>query len=134
MTSKALNFEMEEKDSNDMDASPINQLVLNPMIFHQRFSHISEQIFEKLDEKNLKICREIAKPWQDCIDNKNILWNRIAKKSGWAKTLQSACKNGHFKMAKMLVQKATEYKINLNGKYKHDLTLFHLACYNGVIL
>ena len=88
--SKALIFEMEEKNSNDMEESPINQLALNPMIFHQRFSHISKQIFEKLDEKNLKICREIAKPWQDCIDNQNILWNKIAKKNGGAQSLQLA--------------------------------------------
>ena len=53
---------------------------LNPMIFHSRFSHISELIFKQLDIKSLKEFRLVAKSWKECIDKKNILWDRIVDK------------------------------------------------------
>ena len=68
------------------------ELPLNPMVFHPRFLHISEKIFDKMDDKCLKNCREITKSWQIAIDNKNTLWNKIATKNGGTETLQKACK------------------------------------------
>ena len=106
----ALIFTMDGENSNNTEKLPLNQPTLNPMVFHQGFQHITEQIFEKMDEKNLKNCREVAKSWQNCIDNQNILWIKMAKKNGGTKSFQLACKNGHFKMAKMVIQKATEIK------------------------
>ena len=53
--------------------------ILNPLEFYPRFLHVAEQIFEQLDKKSLKNCREVAKSWQQCIDNKNLSWNQIIK-------------------------------------------------------
>ena len=94
----------------------MEELTLNPMVFHPRFPHITEEIFEKLVEKSLKNCREVAKLWQNCIDEWNILWNKIATKNGGNKTFQLACKNGHTKMAQMLIQKSLELNIDLNAQ------------------
>ena len=85
-----------------MEELPLNQPTLNPMVFHQGFKHITEQIFEKMDNKSLKNCREVAKTMQNCIDNQNILWYKIAKEYEGDQTFQLACITGHFKMAKML--------------------------------
>ena len=41
------------------------------------FPHIIQQIFEQLDNKSLANCREVAKSWQEYIDNKNLSWIRI---------------------------------------------------------
>ena len=89
---------------------------LNPMVFHLRFSHITEQIFENLDSKSLKNCREVSKSWQICIDNRNILWNKMVKKNSGNKAFQLACNKGHTKMAQMLIQKPAWFNINLNEK------------------
>jgi len=56
---------------NELDETPLNQAYLNPMIFHQRFIHITEHIFKKMDDKSLKNCREVAKVFQNFIDNQN---------------------------------------------------------------
>ena len=84
-----------------------------------------------MDDQSLKNCREVAKSWQNCIDNQNILWNKIAKKNDGTKLFQKACENGHFKMAKMLIQKATKLKIDVNAKSRFSETPFHLVCKNG---
>ena len=84
-----------------------------------------------MDSKSLKNCRKVSKSWQECIDNQNILWNKIVEKKGGNETFQLACKNGHSKMAEMLIQKAAEFNIELNGKNLNGLTAFHLACENG---
>ena len=42
-----------------------------------RFPHLPEQIFQKLDNKNLFKCREVAKSWQNLIDGRNYPWLRI---------------------------------------------------------
>ena len=39
-----------------------------------RFLHIAERVFEQLDDKSIKNCREVGKIWQDCIDNKKLSW------------------------------------------------------------
>ena len=109
----------------------MNKQALNPIVFHQGFQHITEQIFEKVDDKSLKNCREVGKSWQNCIDNQNILWKKLTKKNGGTKTFQLACKNGHSKMARLLIQKATEFEVDLNAKNWWDETLFHLVCKKG---
>ena len=87
-----------------MQKSKMEKPTLNPMAFYPRFSHISEQIFEKLDNQSLKNCREVSKSYQECIDNQNILWNKIVKKESGNETFQLACKNGHSKMVEMLIR------------------------------
>ena len=44
-------------------------LPLNPMVFNPRFSHLVQKIFNYMDIKSLKNCKEAAKPWQNHIDN-----------------------------------------------------------------
>ena len=108
----------------------MNVLPLNPMVFYPRFQHITEQIFEKLDSKSLKNCRKVSKSWQECIDNQNILWNKIVKKKGGNKTFQLACKNGHSKMVEMLIKKPAKFNIDLNAKHEEGKTAFHFAWEN----
>ena len=100
---------------------------LNPMIFYARFSHIAEQIFAHLDNKSLSNCREIAKSWQECIDGRKIFWLKIVQKIG---AVQTACKNGHSKLAEMLLKKQKEYFLVQNAE-KYSTTAFLLACENG---
>ena len=56
-----------------------NPLHLNPLTFHSRFSHVTEEIFAQLDNKSLKNCREVSRSWQKCIDHKKISWKRIVE-------------------------------------------------------
>ena len=113
---------------NKMEESPLNQHTLNPMVFHQVYLHITEQIFDKLDNKSLKYCRETSKSWQIVIDNRNILWNKIAKKKGGNETFHLACINDHIKMANMLIQNVTAFEIDVNVKTWDGVTPFHFAC------
>ena len=104
---KRINNTLEEKKKqNDnkllKEAKVSNHIELvqafNPMVFHPRFPHISEQIFGHMDKKSLKNCRTVAKSWQNCIDNQNILWNKIVKKNDGTKSLQLALSKEHFKV------------------------------------
>ena len=94
----------------------MNTTHLNPMVFYERFQHISEKIFEKLNIKDLENSREVSKAWMQCIDNQNILWNKIAENEDGNKVFQKAYKKGHFKLAKVLIEKSVEYQIDLNKK------------------
>ena len=103
-----------------METSP-----LNPMVFHPRFPHIVEKIFDFLDIKSLKNFREVSRPWQEYIDIQNFLWNKIANTLGGNKAFQLACKNGHLKMVNMLMLKSFKFDIEMNakcGKYIHSRT------------
>ena len=110
----------------NVEETPLNQPALNPMIFHQGFPHITEQILEKMDEKSLQNCRKVSKTFQNCVDHRNILWKKIAQKNGGTKSFILACKKRQFKIAEMLIKKTTEFNVN-----KHDETPFHLACKGG---
>ena len=83
------------KKSTDASCNIIKISPLNPMVFYPRFPHIPEKIFGLLDKKSLKHCREVAKSWQNCIDNRNLLWNKIAEDEGSNEAFQFACKNGN---------------------------------------
>ena len=52
---------------------------LNPMAFYTGFPHIAEQIFVQMNKNDLRNFRKVSKSCQNCIDNKNILWNKIVK-------------------------------------------------------
>ena len=43
---------------------------------HLRFSHITEQIFEKLDNNGLSKCRKVSIVWQDIVDDQKEIWMR----------------------------------------------------------
>ena len=46
-------------------------------VFIERMLHIAEQIFDQLDNESINNCREVAKSWKKCIDNKNHTLFRI---------------------------------------------------------
>ena len=46
-----------------------------------RFPHISEEIFDQLDNQNLVKCRRISKSWCNYLDDQKILYIRIIKQS-----------------------------------------------------
>ena len=104
-----------------------NKTSLNPMVFYARFPHISEKIFENLNIESLKNCRKISKSWLECIDNPNILRNKIAK----IKAFQFACEDGNLKMVVELIQKSAKLSIDMNYKERDGLTAFQSACYYG---
>ena len=106
-------FVIEGEKITDME-----EWFLNPMVFYQGFQHITEQIFEKMEIKSLQSCREVTTTWQICIDDRNILWNKLVKRRNFDGNLeiQLACQFGHSKMAKILIQKSDELNIDLNNK------------------
>ena len=59
------------------------------------------------------------------------MWNKIANKNDGTKSIQLACENGHFKMANMLIEKATKLKIDVNARNEYQRTPFHLVCKYG---
>ena len=46
-----------------------------------RFLHISEKIFDQLDDQNLVKCRRISKSWCKYLDDQKNLYIRIIKQS-----------------------------------------------------
>ena len=36
---------------------------LNPVVFYPGFPHIAEKIFDQLDKRSLRSCREVSKSW-----------------------------------------------------------------------
>ena len=88
------------------------------MLFFSRYSHITERIFEKINKDSLKNSRLVSKSWQNCVDHQNILWKKILVDEDAEQAFRQACKNGHVKMAKILIQKSTEFNIDLNAKGK----------------
>ena len=102
----------------------IFNMPLNPMVFYARFQHIYEKIMENLNTKSLEKCREVSKSWMECIDNQNILWNRIVKRRDGNKLLKLVCKNGNLKLARFLIQRADEFKINPKFRDNRSKTSF----------
>ena len=82
-----------------------------------------------MDEISLKNCRELTTSWQICIDNRNVLWKKIAKKKDGQNSFRLArdsfrlaCELGHYKMASVLTQKVNEFKIDVNKKDANDFS------------
>ena len=100
-------------------------------IFNSRFSHISENIFEQLDNKSLSNCREVTKSWKRFIDNKNYSWIQIVDIPTTLKNgntyLHVAAKYGHTGMLDFILNNE-EVK---SPKNSYDETPFHIACQYG---
>lgn len=101
------------------------------MIFHIRFQHITQQISEYFNRKNLQNVRKVSKSWQEFIDDRIIPWNEIFKNKDCNKVFQLSCQNGLKNIAVILVKKSLNLKVNLNAKDKNGKTGLHLACING---
>ena len=48
--------------------------------FNQRFQHISEQIFDSLDNRSLFACKEVSRSWHHFLDDQKFLQIRIIQK------------------------------------------------------
>ena len=106
-------------------------LPLNPMVFNPRFPHLVQKIFNYMDIKSLKNCREVAKLWQNHIDISNLLWIKIVNKLGGTEAFQLACKNSHSKMVQMILHNPSKFDIDVNAQNKTGEAGFELACKNG---
>ena len=98
-----------------------------------KFPHLPEQIFQKLGNECLFKCREVAKSWQDIIDDRNYPWLRIVvipsilKKGN--RYLHLAARTGQIKTFRTAFSEENEKNIkNENGQ-----TSFHIACRHGSI-
>ena len=104
--------------------STIQDLVL-------RFPHVLEQIFQKLDNKSLFRCREVARSWQNIIDGRNYPWLRIVNipriLKGRNTYLHLAARTGQIEPFK----RALYEEENKNIKDQYGETFFHRACKYG---
>ena len=91
--------------------------LLNPLAFYPRFIPISQQIFEQLDKKSLRNCREASKLWQECIDYKILLWIQIVSIPRVLQNedtyLHVAARHGHSKVVEILMKKTTDLHLEL---------------------
>ena len=104
---------------------------LSPLVFNQRFCHITEQIFQQLDIKSLKNCREVKTSWERHINAKNFSWIRITNIPRLLRNrntyLHTAANKKQLVMFRIIFDNA-EIK---NPKSKSGRTPLHLVCQNG---
>ena len=48
--------------------------------FNQRFQHLSEQIFDSLDNRSLFACKEVSRSWHYFLDDQKFLQIRIIQR------------------------------------------------------
>ena len=98
-----------------------------------RFPHLPEQIFQKLDPESLFKCREVAKSWQEVIDEKTYLWLCIMNIPTILKHgkmyLHLAAETGQIEAFKRAFSE--EEDKNIMNEYGENS--FHLACMHGRI-
>ena len=104
-----------------------------------RFPHLPEQIFKKLDNESLTNSRVVGISWHNFIDNREYPWIRIKniiddlkQKCRDGETIfHLACREGHAKIAEVIMKKSAELNVDLNTKNIAGWTAFHMACYFG---
>ena len=110
-----------------------------------RFSHLMEQILQKLDDEGLAKSREVARSWQNVIDVKNYPWLCIVKIPTLLNEgntyLHLAAKHSQIDMLKVILDseadknfennKCDESKIDFSIKNSCGNTAFHTACIGG---
>jgi hypothetical protein len=99
-----------------------------------KFPHLPEQIFQKVDNSSLFKCREVARLWQNIIDERNYPWLRIVNipKTIFKKRhkyLHLAAETGQIQAFKT----AFNQEKNSNITNNCGETSFHLSCKNGHI-
>ena len=130
-------------DKYDMPYLDSPQNTTNPFVFlfrqpsmkmqhlMQKFPHLPEIIFRKLDLESLFKCREVAKLWQDIIDERNYPWLCIVNIPAVMKYgntyLHLAAETGQMQAFKT----AFSEEEDKNVKDVFGETPFHIACANG---
>ena len=98
-----------------------------------KFPHLPEQIFQKLNLESLFKCREVAKSWQEVIDERNYPWPCMVNIPTILKQgntyLHLAAETGQIEAFKTAFGEEKDKNI-MN---KHNQTSFHQACMRGRI-
>ena len=95
-----------------------------------KFPHLPEMLFQKLDNKSLFKCREVARSWENIIGGKNYPWLRIVNIPTILKERNSYL---HLSAATGQIEvfnAAINQEEDKNIKNEHDETPFLLACKN----
>ena len=104
---------------------------LSPLVFYPRFAHVTEQIFEQLDQKSLSNCKEVSKSWKEIIDHKNLPWIQIVNVPKIVENgetyLHHAAKTGQSEMFVKILEGETVK----NPKNNSKATPFHHVCFHG---
>ena len=97
----------------------------------QRFHHIASQIFNHLDKKSIRNCRQAAKLWKNFIDDKKLSWIHMVNipyiLENGETYLHMAAQRGQFEVFKMII----EGEEVINTKNKRGITPIHYACAIG---
>ena len=91
-----------------------------------RFPHLSEQIYQQLDNKNLNKSRKIGRVWQRYIDYEDLPWQRIMAenplKNGQT-TLHIAAKTGQIEKIQTFLDEGAEVNILPFDRIKYPGTI-----------
>ena len=87
----------------------------------ERFPHIIEKIFEKLDNKSLTRCRGVCKKWQRFIDERKMPWIRIVNFPSILKGIFLCCQKIFLIRAKINnLCHLNKIQVVQNGKNTHS--------------
>ena len=103
---------------------------LSPFVFYQRMPHITDQIFEKLDNATLKNCNEMSKSWKQYIGGKNWSWIRIVDTPKILKNRKYLHMSAKLRQLNIFKRIFEEEEFT-NPKIRNGYTPFHLACKFG---
>lgn len=120
-----------------------------------RFSHLGEDIFDSLDDQNLKRCRKVSRTWNSFIEDQKYTWIRIIKKhyeksnqknrkcpGTWKKLFEKINVEDVRNYAKRILFEEIFYLIKkekeknrsrgqLTFNFNNGSTIFHYACIHG---
>ena len=102
-----------------------------------RFPHMANNIFKKLDTKDLKMCLKVSLKWSAFIHNQRFPWKRTIRKvrelykqtnnDEWNKVLKVAQKS----ILKHLLYAIQTFFENNSFERKSQWTPLHIAAYDG---
>ena len=99
--------------------------------FILRTPHIAKQIFEQIDNKSLRKCREVKRSWMNCIEEKNIPWIRIVRIPKFLEKNDTYfCIAGKYGQSEVFKNIPKNAEI-LNSTNRAGRTPFHLVCEYG---
>ena len=95
-------------------------------VFIQRFHHIASQIFNHLDKKSIRNCRQVAKLWKNCIDDKKLSWIHMVNipyiLENGETYLHVALERGQFEVSKIIIEGEEVIILKIN-EVLHQFTM-----------